>query len=477
MPTVTYNKTVSDSNVKSVMQRIADKLGRNISVHSGDRTFVPKGSSTASLHIQKRAADFHIHGLTDKQGFTNIKSVFNDLFDASEAYEFIHHGPYTATGGEHLHIGRYGNGRAGYVKFKTKGLSPGTKGNYSDIGSETKRFTGPNNAPVSSTLVSGITVDATVLSPSIGVFKSVGIGGSNIYNDVFLIQTLMNKALPRLKKAGRQFEHFNPLREDGDCGQFTKNAITIFQRDVLGMAEPDGRIDPGGKTIRSLYVAAYGSVETIVPVVGRVATLANGNSNGTVSWNGVLAWGSHPKVGSSFRDKAVQVCRDLRIKNPSWLMTVMAFETDRSFSPAKKNYAGSSGTGLIQFMKKTIDGRNEGGKFYPGIGQKLGITHADLADMSAVRQLDVVKAYFEQFGSKTSSAADVHDLYFLVLLPSAFGKADDATMFRSGTVSYRDNKGLDTNDDGKITVEETARKIRAMLREGLDKHPYHYERR
>lgn len=474
MPTVTYQKNVSDNNVKTVLQRIADSFGANITVHSGDRNFVPGGGSKTSLHLQNRAADFHIQGYTDAQGFDAIKAKFDQIFDASEAYEFIRHGTHTATGGPHLHIGRYGNGRKGYVKFKTEGLSAATKGNYNDVGTETKNFTNSKSAPITPTVVSGVGVDISVHSPTLGVSQSVGVGGNNKYSDVKLVQTLLNLARARMKEAQIAFENFQVLVEDGDCGRFTKRAITIFQRDVLGFSEPDGRIDPGGKTIRSLYVAAYGDPKKISPRVKRVTSMPIVTPSGNTDWNGVLAWGTHPNVSTPFRDKTIQICNELQIKNPSWLMTVMAFETGRTFAPDTKNGAGSSGTGLIQFMRATIDGETRGGKFYPGLGQKLGITHAQLAGMSAVRQLDVVKAYFQQFGNKAAQSKDVDDLYFLVLLPSAYGKADSATMFQSGTKAYTQNKGLDTDRDGRVTVEETARKIRAMLREGLDKHPYQY---
>ncbi len=130
MAKVTYLRQVSDSNVKTVLQRIASLLNTDITVHSGDRPIgrKVKGSKPTSLHIAQRAADFHIKGISDKEGFKVLKDRYNELFDATEAYEAIHHGPYTETEGEHLHIGRYGNGRSGYVKFKAEGLTLATKG-------------------------------------------------------------------------------------------------------------------------------------------------------------------------------------------------------------------------------------------------------------------------------------------------------------------------------------------------------------
>ncbi|HQU82188.1 MAG TPA: hypothetical protein PKY59_03635 [Pyrinomonadaceae bacterium] len=475
MAKVTYLKNVSDNNVKTVIQRIATALGRDITVHSGDRSTVVKGSSPRSLHLHKCAADFHIQGMSDAQGFKVLKERTNELFDASESYELIHHGVYTATGGEHLHLGRYGDDRKGFVDFKAEGLSPQTSGNYHDIGSERKYITTPKGGMVSPAVVKGVTMDASVLSPSVGIAQSVGIGGNNLYNDVFLVQHLLNQSFARLKETNFPFEKMRALAVDGDCGRLTKQAITIFQRDIMRMSEPDGRIDPGGRTIRALYVAAYNSIDKILPRINRVKTQKTTTLTGNGNWNGVLAWGTHPNVSTAFRDKAIQISNELGIKDPSWLMTVMAFETGRTFSPSKKNEAGSSGTGLIQFMKSTIDGQTRNGKFYAGLGEKLGIKHADLAGMTALRQLDVVKAYFQQFGAKASQAKDVDDLYFLVLLPSAFGKPDDASMFTKGTTAYSQNSGLDSDRDGRVTVAETARKIREMLREGFDQYPYKYK--
>lgn len=131
MPTVTYRRTVSDDILKTLLQRIADHLNKDISVHSGDRGHIPQGSSRGSLHMQHRAADLHIQGVTDQESFRLLNQDYNTLFDATEEWEVIHHGPFTETEGEHIHIGRYGNGRRGSVRFKTEGLTRATRGDYS----------------------------------------------------------------------------------------------------------------------------------------------------------------------------------------------------------------------------------------------------------------------------------------------------------------------------------------------------------
>lgn len=123
---ISYNgKKVSDPALRNKLQQVADFFGRHITVTSGDRDFVPKGGSKTSLHLEHRAVDLHVDGLSDAQVFSQLKS--SGLL--AKGFEVIRHGPYTATGGPHVHIGHYDNtSRAS--EFKVEGLTPGTGGTY-----------------------------------------------------------------------------------------------------------------------------------------------------------------------------------------------------------------------------------------------------------------------------------------------------------------------------------------------------------
>lgn len=162
-----------------------------------------------------------------------------------------------------------------------------------------------------------------------------------------------------------------------------------------------------------------------------------------------LAWGA--KVSADFRAKVLSVCAALGwdVHYASWLMACMHFESGGTFSPSIRNGAGSGATGLIQFMPKTAIG--------------LGTTVGDLAEMSAVEQLDVVARYFKPYASKIKSLAD---MYMAILLPSAIGKPDDAVLFSSGA-AYRQNAALDADSDGKITKAEAAARVMDRLVKGL----------
>ena len=78
-----------------------------------------------------------------------------------------------------------------------------------------------------------------------GIKQSVGRSGVNSNADVKLVQAALN--LSHSKKFT-----YKKLKIDGKIGNVTIKAIEAYQTNVLGMTNPDGRADAGGKTIKSL---------------------------------------------------------------------------------------------------------------------------------------------------------------------------------------------------------------------------------
>ena len=74
---------------------------------------------------------------------------------------------------------------------------------------------------------------------------SVGKEGRNQYKDVTIVQHLINGCLQLLAP-------MHSLEPDGKIGPKTISAIIKFQHNVLKMDNPDGRVDPHGKTLRGL---------------------------------------------------------------------------------------------------------------------------------------------------------------------------------------------------------------------------------
>jgi len=72
---------------------------------------------------------------------------------------------------------------------------------------------------------------------------SVGESGVNEASDVRVIQAALNAVMKPEK----------PLKVDGLIGPVTKGMISHFQDEKVGMRRPDGRIDPNGRTLRTLH--------------------------------------------------------------------------------------------------------------------------------------------------------------------------------------------------------------------------------
>lgn len=166
----------------------------------------------------------------------------------------------------------------------------------------------------------------------------------------------------------------------------------------------------------------------------------------------MLPWGA--KVDDAFIDKLFEICERM-----GWgpdladdLMGCMAFESARTFSPSIKNQAGSSGRGLIQFMEATA--------------RDLGTTTDALARMTAVDQLEYVYAYFTKYRWHERVRC-LEDMYMAILMPKYISSPLGTVLFNDGTKAYTQNRGLDADQDGRITKAEAAAKVRAVYLEGF----------
>lgn len=164
-----------------------------------------------------------------------------------------------------------------------------------------------------------------------------------------------------------------------------------------------------------------------------------------------VSWGA--KVTDEFLKRVERLCVNLgwEVDQMCDLMACMAFETGRTFAPDQRNLAGSGARGLIQFM--------------PTTARDLGTTPGLLVSMTAVQQLDYVEAYFSKYGWH-KNIKSLPDMYMAILMPKYIRSPKSAVLFSNGTVAYRQNSGLDANNDGKITKEEATAKVQRIKEEG-----------
>lgn len=163
-----------------------------------------------------------------------------------------------------------------------------------------------------------------------------------------------------------------------------------------------------------------------------------------------LCWGKKFNLDEK---KAVFWIEDQLKLDADKLMACMAFETGATFDPAIKNAAGSSGSGLIQFMRPTAI--------------SLGTTVEELRKMTRLRQLGYVYKYFKAYGTDLSSWS-LEDVYMAILYPKAIGKELEWTFpWAASTLAYKQNAGLDKNKDGLITKKEASAGVRRMYELGM----------
>lgn len=172
------------------------------------------------------------------------------------------------------------------------------------------------------------------------------------------------------------------------------------------------------------------------------------SSDNPDSKNVRILWGQ--MVSQTFRDRIVWTA-DALGADVNDVMSVIAFETGRTFRPGIRNAAGSGATGLIQFMPQTA--------------RALGTSTDELARMTAEDQIRYVYKYLLPYKGRLQTLSDV---YMAVLWPAAVGKPEQSVLWSraSHPTTYRQNAGLDVNGDGTITKAEAAARVRAVAVEG-----------
>ncbi len=107
---------------------------------------------------------------------------------------------------------------------------------------------------------------------------------------------------------------------------------------------------------------------------------------------------------------------------------------------------GTTAVGLIQFTNASISELNQ--KY------GLNLTKEKIAQMSPMEQLDLVEKYLtiaKSYSFSPNARLSAGDLYAITFLP---GRANQDVLCRNGEDFYKQNKGLDQNQDGVITKKD-----------------------
>ncbi|MDP5170576.1 MAG: transglycosylase SLT domain-containing protein [Bacteroidia bacterium] len=154
----------------------------------------------------------------------------------------------------------------------------------------------------------------------------------------------------------------------------------------------------------------------------------------------------HIRDIEAFASRVIDVAEDLLVP-PEWLMAVMYAES--KFDPGIANLQGSGATGLIQFM--------------PATAAELGISIERLKRMDAVQQMEYVFLYLQRVRDRYGDYDSLTDLYLGILYPKARGQDFCFTLFAKPSVSYQQNRGLDQDNDGRVTISDVDRHLRGLF--------------
>jgi hypothetical protein len=221
---------------------------------------------------------------------------------------------------------------------------------------------------------------------------------------------------------------------DGIRGPETATATRNFQKD--NQLSPSG--NPDNQTVTAINASLAANPEAAKGLTHSTAAdvKPGRNSGASVDVSAIQ--------DPDFTAKLEKIATALGVKS-SDLIAIMKQES--RINPQAVNKM-SNATGLIQFM--------------PSTARSLGTSVEALYNMSAVEQLDYVYKYFKSVG--VTPGMDVGDLYMAVFMPKYVG-ADDSTVLGqagaegfSGKV-YDQNKGLDKNKDGAITVADVKQAV------------------
>jgi hypothetical protein len=170
------------------------------------------------------------------------------------------------------------------------------------------------------------------------------------------------------------------------------------------------------------------------------------------------------RTTAEFRQALIATAEKLGA-DPNRLATVMAVES--GFNPAARNPSGGA-VGLIQFM--------------PFVLRAWGLESEAVAAMSGVEQLALVERFYRPSAVALKGTQDVGVYYMLTFLPKyatypdsfVLGRQDDQTV-RDGLKLHNiwaQNRGLDTNKDGEITVGEVKALARGVYARAQATGPY-----
>ena len=145
-------------------------------------------------------------------------------------------------------------------------------------------------------------------------------------------------------------------------------------------------------------------------------------------------------AAESFTLEVEKTAQKLNLRT-EWLMALIDSESE--FNMLGKNRKGSGAFGLLQWMPSTFE--------------EMDI---DKVSTSPLRQLKYVEQYLNLQQKRFGNFDNFTDLKLSVLYPRAVNKSNNFVLYQKPNRAYYQNKGLDWNKDGRVTVGDIEGKMK-----------------
>lgn len=186
--------------------------------------------------------------------------------------------------------------------------------------------------------------------PNISIAKTVGKAGRNQPIDIALIQSLLknyytnNKPDKDKSKAEKKFAS---LVINGKYSSVLETAILNFQTNAVKLPHPDSKVDPGGKTFKTLVSSQATKYQTLSSAIFGAAPTNSGILSGipTTHFRNYFLkyYGLTTSKGEDFNGFFEMLKKDASIKDIRWAAYILAtvyHETTFSFKPRSESGKG-----------------------------------------------------------------------------------------------------------------------------------------
>jgi Transglycosylase SLT domain len=148
-----------------------------------------------------------------------------------------------------------------------------------------------------------------------------------------------------------------------------------------------------------------------------------------------------------FLDSVKSVSKRLGVPY-TWFLAIISHESNGK-KTAVNSISGA--TGLIQFI--------------PSTAKRLNTTTYKLSRMSRISQLTYCEKYFMKDIAENGKYRSLVDMYVGCFLPTRRSrvKNDSSVITQKGEIYYTQNKGLDSDKNGLITVKELRIRVEKKL--------------